>query len=110
MSSSPAPKASWRPKYKEREAQCASCPFLDGNDEEFAKVVNALRRSRDPDARPATKARVRNARISVRLDVLMGHGDLVCHGTAYGPGMIPAPQKDWRQCPGATRAKREIDS
>jgi len=102
--------AGWLPRRREREGgQCASCPFLDDNDKAFAGVVNALRRKNHlPDVDPDSEI-VESARESMHLDVLFGSGDFVCHTTAYGPEMSVTPVQEHRQCPGATKLKKETE-
>ncbi len=100
-------KSLWLPRHKARETQCASCPFLEGNDSKFGTIVDALRRKKSPNVKPPTKRIIDHARKAVRLDVLAGSGDFVCHATAYGPDMEVMPAKEWRQCPGATKLREE---
>ena len=83
-------------------AQCASCPFRDGNDEEWAAVVNRLRVANG--LRPVkTKSKViKHARTAVRIETgMLGRPNFACHGTAYDDKMNIRPLKDHRQCPGA---------
>lgn len=104
----------WRPRFPERETQCASCPFLEGNDEQFGKIVNALR-AKDAELhgkkppKPASPAIIKRARASVKLDVLCRTPDFACHASVYGPEMKVGDPRDWRQCPGATKLAREIE-
>lgn len=97
----------WRPRYKERESQCASCPFLKGNDEQFGKIVSKLRQQGGL-AKPATKRIIASTRSNLRMEVIFGNGDFICHATAYGPGMELQPPTEHRQCPGATQLKRAL--
>lgn len=96
-------RALWRPKRREAE-QCASCPFLDGNNKEFSAVVNAIKTAAGMELKEGQD--VAGARRSVRLEVLgrNGQGDFICHATAYGPGMKLRDPSEFRQCPGATAA------
>jgi hypothetical protein len=93
----------WRPKFPEVPSQCASCPFRFGNHEEFGAVVNRLRRLDGKD-KPATKREVGRARLALLAEFDgCGHGDFICHGTAYDKDMNTRPQAEFRQCAGASR-------
>lgn len=93
----------WRPKMKEVERACVSCPFRIGNEEAFAAVVVRLRRVFKQDELPlfdlhmaAAEARKRVAEDVNRV------GDFACHNTAYYPDGSERPESDRRQCKGAS--------
>lgn len=93
----------WRPKFTEVSAQCASCPFKMGNNPEFGEVVNRLRR-KDGQAKPATVREVGQARLALMMEFEeCGHGDFICHGTAYDRDMNQLPRGSFRQCAGASQ-------
>lgn len=104
----------WLPRFKEREGgQCASCPFLTGNDVQFGKVVDALRikQARVDGKRvpkPPGAMVVRRARSIIRFDIMNGAYDFACHATVYGPDMRPRSQQQYRQCPGATAFAKSL--
>lgn len=90
----------WRPKLKEVEAQCASCPFRKGNDTEFGAVIQKLR---DKIGMPGkvTKSCVDHSRKAIRIE-LQSSGDFACHHAAYDNDMNERPRTELRQCKGAT--------
>lgn len=97
----------WRPKRPEVPEQCASCPFRVGNDTEFAKIVRILRQQ-SGIVGGITKAIVRFARMSIRMDVSAQGGDLACHYSAYDLQTGKTrPSQDWKQCKGASEFYRE---
>lgn len=100
MSTTPNRKL-WRPKLPEVPAQCASCPFLNGNDAEFGAIVTKLRNSLGfkGEAHPFD---VLYARRQIKRD-LQFSGDFICHHTAYDERMRQRPITDGRQCKGATK-------
>lgn len=89
----------WIPKLKEVDEQCASCPFLANNDKEF---VDVLQRISDHAKRgKICKARAEIARLKIKSE--MSSGDFVCRQTVYRKNYASKkPEKDWRQCKGAT--------
>lgn len=104
----------WRPRFPEREEQCASCPFLKDNDEQFGKLVTKLREkdaymrgARKP--KPPTKLVIAQARHRVELDVRLRSPDFACHASVYGPDMETKRMEHWRQCPGATAYARKLE-
>jgi len=102
-----AMRALFRPKLPEG-TQCASCPFRQGNDAEFKKVVIALKHSAGLKPK-ATKRDVFLARLRVRGDV-EHRGDFICHRTFYGQDMERLDPALHRQCPGATKAFKGLES
>lgn len=94
----------WRPKFSEMTAQCPSCPFRVGNDKEFGEVCSRLR-NKDGLNGKVTKAIIRFARLALLMD-MDKTGDFLCHQTAYDSDMNQRPQRDWRQCAGATKIYR----
>jgi hypothetical protein len=87
-----AGRKAWMPRMRELPAQCASCPFTDGNDAEFAAVVARL------DGSPAV---ARFARLKIRQECSLS-GEFACHGTVYDQAMRVRPRSAHRQCPGAS--------
>ncbi len=95
----------FRPKYPECSTQCASCPFLVGNDDEWLAMVKKLRAVLGVVGR-VTKAAALYGRLRARLDVA-NRGDFFCHSTVYmSDGKSQRPVSEWRQCPGATKLFR----
>lgn len=95
----------FQPKYPEVAAQCASCPFRFGNNEEFGAILNKLEKSCGLPGK-VTKKQITQARIRIMSDV-GSRGDFMCHLSAYTPEMKQRPRTEWRQCAGATRHYRE---
>lgn len=92
----------WRPKVPELPVQCASCPFREGNDAEFAEYFAKLRKALAPSNRaPVRPHDLRFARFQIKID-LHHSGDFICHYTAYTPEMKKRPASEYRQCPGAS--------
>lgn len=90
--------------------QCASCPFKDGNDEEWAAVVNKLRVKHG--LRPVkVKSRiVKHARTAVRIETgMIGTPQFACHGTAYDDKANLRPYSEHRQCPGAVEFIKKLN-
>lgn len=87
-----AARKTWRPRQRELPAQCPSCPFLNGNDAEFAGVVARL---------GGSVVDARFARFKIRQECSL-RGDFICHGTAYDAAMRVQPARKFRQCPGAS--------
>lgn len=82
--------------------QCASCPFRDGNNAEFAVIVNRLRKKAGMRQVLPTSKLVQQARSKVRVETAMiGTGRFACHHTAYDEDMNVRPLNEHRQCPGA---------
>ena len=94
------------PKHPQCTNNCPSCPFLEGNDEELAKVLNALRRAQNVPG-DMTPHEIAFARMQVKLDVDRA-GTFICHKTAYNDDMTLKPAKGHRQCCGATRHYKGI--
>lgn len=102
------PRDFWLPKQQELPEKCVSCPFREGNDEEFGAVCERLRDSEDNPFRgmPLTKEdAVANARESIREQTAR-LGDFSCHCTVYNADMTQKPRSEWRQCPGASEHYR----
>lgn len=89
-------------------AQCASCPFRDGNDAEWGVVVNKLRKAHGlKPVKPGSHI-IKHARKSVRLETAMkGSDQFACHGSAYDENMQIRPAKEHRQCPGAVEFMKQ---
>jgi len=94
-------RAMWSPQRKERADQCASCPFKEGNDEEWKAVLESLAESDgmdlgdvDPDG----------ARAMIHAEV-SERGDFSCHQTAYDVDgdMERRDLRKLLQCPGASK-------
>lgn len=86
----------FRPKLAELPVQCASCPFREGNDSEFAAVCEKLAVTGGFEAQGVSQVRA-----SVKREVAE-HGDFACHGSAYLDGER-RDDSEHRQCPGATQ-------
>jgi hypothetical protein len=96
------PREMFRPQMPELSKQCASCPFLAGNEKEFGELVKKLyAKNGRPDVKPTPK-QVFNARMNVTMEAGM-RGDFACHSTVYDQNMEVKPREDHRQCPGATK-------
>lgn len=93
----------WKPQVPELPVQCASCPFLPDNDTEFGVIVDRLRALHGLEK--ACPLSVFQTRMAVQEEV-SGHGDFVCHGTAYTPEMGLRSRNEHRQCPGASKHYR----
>ncbi len=94
-----AARAVWMPRYKELETACASCPFGEGNDKEWAAKVKQLA-DKAGEENPADPRMARN-RIKSEL-ANAPSGDFICHGSAYDTEMDRRDMKQARQCPGAS--------
>jgi hypothetical protein len=106
MTDKKEPLPQWTPKRKEMSKQCASCPFKDGNNEEFGRVMKTLAVHHDIDPRTVD---VDESRYLVRKDV-ESMGDFICHETAYDflNHMTMLPEARNKQCPGATKFHRDV--
>jgi hypothetical protein len=94
------PRLLFRPKHAPLKEQCVSCPFRDGNDTEFAQVIQKL----DPTLKGKKLLRhTLAARLRIR-DEAKTIGEFSCHHTAYDADMNLRPERERRQCPGATTA------
>ena len=87
----------WTPKRLELAHQCASCPFRKGNDDEFGVIVERLNKRYNADGT------IEQVRFSVQHEA-KSNGDFACHQTAYSSDMELQPDREHRQCPGATAA------
>lgn len=96
----------WIPKRPEVKKQCASCPFKKGNDTQFKSVIVSLRKQAG-EKKPVTKLDIVTARMRIEDDVEFIGGDFSCHATVYGPDMELKPEKEWKQCSGATKFYRK---
>jgi hypothetical protein len=86
----------WMPKHREMPEQCVSCPFREGNDAEFQKVLDKLVQSNGGGV-----ADVDRARFLIRKDAAR-HGDFICHQSVYDENMDLRDKEHYRQCPGAS--------
>lgn len=102
MPVNPDTRKMWTPQRQEAAAQCASCPFRLGNDQEFAPVVAKLREQAGLKG-PVKLLHILGTRLAVFEDLKI-RGDFSCHSTVYNPDMTQKDQSQWRQCPGATKA------
>ena len=93
------PRSLFLPKRAELEEQCPSCPFRDGNHDEFGEVVKQLCKA---NGRKYARIVAAEARFKIR-DEALTFGDFSCHHTVYNEDMSTKPQTEWRQCPGATK-------
>lgn len=92
----------WVPKLSEMPEQCSSCPFRIGNNEEFGKIVERLRKKHGVKGR-MTNMHVFHARMMIMEDLKrIGSGDFICHSTVYDPSMAARSPGEHKQCPGAT--------
>lgn len=123
----------WKPVFPEVEHQCASCPFRDGNEKEWAGVVDALKRKSEQSIEAIDRLGQRlvtpdpeTCRANVRASIDSKGANFVCHGTAisfsggeatFRPGFRDAMKTDslddvdregsqLKQCIGATRWAR----
>lgn len=101
----------WRPRLPETlKERCASCPFREGNDEEFRivveKIVQAEKGHKTEPVYPLVGIMTRRA---VRMDVSQ-RGDFACHLTAYDENMKQRPVSEHLQCPGAATYYRECQT
>lgn len=94
----------FRPKLKELDEQCPSCPFRKDNPVEFGEIVARLREKHGIPGTPHPMD-VLKSRMEVRQTGLQT-GDFICHCTAYDKDMNEKPASSHRQCPGATAAFR----
>ncbi len=91
--------------------QCASCPFRDGNDAEWAAVVNRLRVASGLRPVKAGSKVIKRARTAVRIETgMLGKPNFACHGTAYDEKMNIRPLREHRQCPGAVEFIKNLES
>ncbi len=90
------PRQMWRPKLPEVAVQCASCPFREGNDDEFRAVLKKML-----GASVLTEEGLQDVRDEIK-ESLQYSGDFICHHTALKVGGELRPLQDRRQCPGAT--------
>ena len=98
------PRSLFLPKYPELEEQCPSCPFRDGNYDEFGAIVKKLQEVHPDHGVPSHVPLIvvsDMARLRIR-DGAQTFGDFSCHHTVYNEDMSTKPQTEWRQCPGAT--------
>lgn len=103
----------WMPKRTELKEPCASCPFRQGNDDEFGEVVNRLRKANGmgklPFHIPEGRRVLDDVRLSLEREVEEHGGEFVCHQTAYrldDDDMKMRDEAAWRQCAGAARHYR----
>lgn len=101
MPTIPSTRSLWRPKLKECAEQCASCPFREGNDDEFRKAVEGFFPGVLLDDNAVAIARER-----IRGDLKFS-GDFICHCTIYKAKGKLREVQERRQCPGATKYYRE---
>lgn len=95
----------WRPRNPELREPCPGCPFVEGNDAEFGKVVRVLRAALGLGGR-VTAGILRHAR-RIALGDIRGRGDFVCHHSAYDVATGERkPASEARQCAGAARLFR----
>jgi hypothetical protein len=92
------PRKLFLPKLKAMPDQCVSCPFREGNDEEFGEIIRKLAASHNVSHGGGDVA---FARELVHSDATKA-GDFVCHLSAYTSEMELRPVEERRQCPGAT--------
>jgi hypothetical protein len=96
-------RALFKPKRPEMPAQCASCPFLEGNTEQFKAICDRIAASSGEG--PVSLRQVAGARRRIRFEVLR-NGDFYCHSSVYNADLSMRPTDEWLQCPGATRVFR----
>lgn len=91
------PRSLWIPKRPEVSVQCISCPFKEGNDDEFRKYVSAFL------GREASSEDIQKTRIRIKQELKHG-GDFMCHCTVYSDieKMSLNPREEFRQCKGAS--------
>lgn len=91
----------WRPKMPELKAQCPSCPFLDGNDDEWEGVCLELA---DKHGLNHEFVDAERSRFQIKMEI-ENFGDFHCHQTAYDQDnqMRERPIEERRQCPGASK-------
>lgn len=91
------------PKLPELPEKCESCPFRDGNDAEFSVIVAriAVRQTDVPIGKMRLALAAHRARHNIRVQV-SHQGEFHCHHTAYDRDMNVRPEREHRQCPGAT--------
>lgn len=95
----------WRPRRPECTTPCPGCPFEQGNDEAFARVVGVLRAAQGLTGR-VTPAILKRARALVMVDIQRS-GDFACHHTVYDVETgAKLPEDGHRQCAGAARVFR----
>jgi|GEM_PF-2100954 hypothetical protein len=101
-------KTHWIPRHRELPVACASCPFREGNDAEFAVIVNRLRKHEGLKPVVPHGSTVKQVRSKVRVELLMlGTGEFHCHCTAYNEDMTSKPLHAHRQCAGAAEWYRK---
>jgi hypothetical protein len=93
----------WEPRMDEVPVQCASCPFREGNHDEFGQIVARLHQAANKP--PPERFDIGYSRIEVRKTA-MESGELACHCTSYTANMGIAPYDQHRQCKGASEAYR----
>lgn len=96
------PRLLWSPKLKVMPEQCISCPFREGNDDEFGKICDRLNPELQRLSPKKRALRIEMARFQLREETAH-FGDLSCHQSAYNPDMTVKPYREHRQCPGAAK-------
>lgn len=95
----------WRPRHPECDKPCPGCPFEQGNDAAFGRVVKILRDALGLTGRVTVRI-LRRARLLARADIQRS-GDFVCHHTAYDLASgKPRDASEHRQCAGAAKLYR----
>lgn len=97
------PRQFFLPKLPELQEQCPSCPFREGNHEEFGGIVRKLCKVEGKSYHPG---RTELARAIIREDA-ESFGDFACHHTVYNDDMSLKDLRERRQCPGATKWFKE---
>lgn len=87
----------FRPKHKEVNEQCVSCPFRAGNDKEFGKILDKL-----AELHGVKRNSTKFSRLMVLQEATI-NGEFVCHYTAYNTDWSSKDQSEHRQCVGATQ-------
>ena len=94
----------FEPQATERHVACASCPFREGNESQWAKIVRMLRSAGYATTTPYLCADP--VKFRRRVKVIGLAGNFYCHTTAYRADGSMAPPREFLQCPGATRWAR----
>lgn len=85
---------------------CISCPFRNDNDQEFGVIVARLLSVMLKPTKRATRTQIARSRAMVRMERLLLGPDFGCHCTIYNPDMSLKPEREWKQCKGASDAYR----
>lgn len=91
----------WLPKLREVPTQCLSCPFLEGNDTAFGKIVRRIFTTYGLPSRAPLDTVRRNIRLDLTL--IQCSGDFACHNSVYDPKGKMRPRREHRQCLGASK-------